>query len=151
MKELNFSDYTKAESRKRRHNCDKYYLFSMILDCLELSESAGEKRVHSSDIIKYINTFSTFSLMYCVSSNLINWWIKEMERMELIVIEQEGGGYYLSLTEYGQKAYKEQTFHIVSANLLESKRSRNIAYWAFIIAIISACIAIIGIFLNKCP
>lgn len=150
MTELKLRDYLRIESRQRRQNCDKYYLFTMVLDCLTLSEAEGEKRVHSSVIIEYQNMFSTFSLMYKDSVALVNWWIKDMERIGLITIEPEGGGYYLSLTDDGRQAYKEQKYHILSADLLEAKRSRIIAYRAFIIAIISAGIAIAGILLNGC-
>ena len=76
-------------------------------------------------------------------------WVDDMARIGIIELEKPKTFREISLTEYGIETYKKQLFHSMSASLYEAKYSRELAFIAIVVAVISMFGTIVTLFLNS--
>ena len=138
--------YDIKTSRKRiiEENASKYLFFAWTLnrlkefllcqDAIRINEGYITKSIHKTELLKGIKE----------SNKLIDKWLVDMEFIGLIKIEHitNIGQTVIYLTEKGLEEYKNQTYHVLAANLLEAQESRRLSKIAIIIAIISIFVAI---------
>ena len=80
---------------------------------------------------------------------LVDKWLVDMEFIGLIRGEYDPqiDQHLIYITEKGIEEYKNQTYHVLAANLLEAQESRRLSIIAIVIAIIAVVVAIgVGIF-----
>lgn len=123
----------------------KYYIFTTVLDYLLVNQwLCGLDAVSVSSVKEWLSKRGTWGYMWGVSAAQADLWLHELVWLKMISLNEEKQE--LSLTPIGYEACQDQRFHSVYASLLEAKRSRQIAIFAFIVAFITAIITIIGLF-----
>lgn len=140
--------YSGREDRIRKKNCDKYFFISTILDFMTLAKENGYLKINKNDVEAIVKSWGTYSLNVTVPIKRIHKWVDDMVRMGLIKLEKPKTFREISLTEYGEDAYKKQLFHSMSATMYEAKCSRELAFIAIIIAIASIFVNVITLFCN---
>lgn len=73
-------------------------------------------------------------------------WVDDMARMGIIELEKPKTFREISLTEYGIETYKKQLFHYMSASQYEAEYSRELAFIAIVVAVISMFGTIVTLF-----
>ncbi len=139
--------YSGRERNIRSNNCDKYFFISIILDFMMLARDNGNHKINKNDVEAIVNSWGTYSLNMKVPVNRIHMWVDDdMERMGIIELEKPKTFREISLTEYGIETYKKQLFHFMSASLYEAKYSRELAFIAIVVAVISMFGTIVTLF-----
>lgn len=141
-----YRTYNIKTSRKEllEENASKYLFFAWTLNRLkEFLLCHDAKRINEGYITKSI--YKT-TLLEGVKEpdNLIEKWLLDMELIGLIKIEHDPAikQTLIYLTKKGLDEYKNQTYHVLAANLLEAQESRRLSKTAIIIAIVSILISI---------
>ena len=125
---------------------DKYMFMCLVLEELVFRKYYEcEEDVSIAFLRKRLYKKMSYSLLNRPVM-LLEMWIKDMQIMKLIILSQynNNNGVIISkLTESGEKAYQDQIYHQIYANLLAAKRSR-------ILSVIAICISICSILLTLC-
>lgn len=127
------------------------FLNKYMFICLVLDELAFLKFYEKQDIISSKALYKRIGKMmsYGLQNNpiaLLDIWLADMQFMGLIkiTISKEYDEILIyQLTEDGIRAYQNQTFHQIYANLLAAKRSRVLAMIAIGLSLISLLIPIL--------
>ncbi len=142
--------YNIKTSRKEllEENASKYLFFAWSLnrlkefllchDAVRINEGYITKSIHKTELLKGIKE----------PDNLVNKWLADMEFIGLIRGEYDPriDQHLIYITGKGIEEYKNQTYHVLAANLLEAQESRRLSRIAIIIAVVSVIVAIgIGI------
>lgn len=128
-----------------RQNATKYLFFAWTLDRLvQYQVYKKAERINIAYIDQSI--YDTGLLKKCKKSKEdVNRWLQDMILMGLIriepnkVIDQE----LVYITDKGIEAYKQQTYHVIAAHLMEANASRKLAKWAVALAVLSIIITIV--------
>ena len=125
-------------------NASKYLFFAWTLnrlkefllchDAIRVNEGYITKSIYKTTLLKGLKE----------SDKLIEKWLLDMKLIGLIKIEHAPAikQTLIYLTEKGLDEYKNQTYHVLAANLLEAQESRRLSKIAIIIAIVSILVAI---------
>ena len=125
-------------------NASKYLFFAWTLnrlkefllchDAIRVNEGYITKSIYKTTLLKELKE----------SDKLIEKWLLDMKLIGLIKIEHDPAikQTLIYLTEKGLDEYKNQTYHVLAANLLEAQESRRLSKIAIIIAIVSILVAI---------
>lgn len=125
-------------------NASKYLFFAWTLnrlkefllchDAIRVNEGYITKSIYKTTLLKQLKE----------SDKLIEKWLLDMKLIGLIKIEHDPAikQTLIYLTEKGLDEYKNQTYHVLAANLLEAQESRRLSKIAIIIAIVSILVAI---------
>lgn len=128
----------------RAYNIEKYHFLSCILDILIIHLQA-EKR-YSLNQEKIFEHFRIQNLKIKKEKEKFNAAIAQLVSSGMIKIDMEG---IISLTNDGIKAYNNQLFHSIAANLYSAERSDHLSKIAIaaatILTLISICCTIISI------
>ena len=141
-----YRTYKIETSRKSiiEENASKYLFFAWTLnrlkefllchDAIRVNEGYITKSIYKTTLLKGLKE----------SDKLIEKWLLDMELIGLIKIEHDPAieQTLIYLTEKGLDEYKNQTYHVLAANLLEAQESRRLSKIAIIIAIVSILVAI---------
>ncbi len=123
----------------------KYYIFTTVLDYLLANQwFCGLDSVSVSSVKELLYKRGTWGYMWGVSAAQADLWLHELVWLKMISFNEEKQE--LSLTHAGYEACQDQRFHSVYASLLEAKRSRQIAFIALVIAILTAIFTLISLF-----
>ncbi len=141
-----YRTYNIKTSRKEllEENASKYLFFAWTLNRLkEFLLCHDAKRINEGYIKKSINK-TTLLKGLKESDKLIEKWLVDMKFIGLIRIEYDPTikQTLIYLTEKGSMEYKNQTYHVLAANLLEAQECRRLSKIAIIIAILSIFVAI---------
>ncbi len=142
--------YNIKTSRKKllKENASKYLFFAWTLNRLkEFLLCQDAKRVNEGYITKSIHKTELLK-GFKEPDMLVDKWLADMEFIGLIRGEYDSriDQYLIYITEKGIEEYKNQTYHVLAANLLEAQESRRLSRIAIIIAVVSVIVAIgIGI------
>lgn len=141
-----YRTYNIKTSRKelREENASKYLFFAWTLNRLkEFLLCHDAKRINEGYITKSIYK-TTLLEGVKESDKLIEKWLVDMKFIGLIRIEYDPRikQTLIYLTEKGLMEYKNQTYHVLAANLLEAQECRRLSKIAIIIAILSIFVAI---------
>lgn len=138
--------YNIKTSRKEllEENASKYLFFAWTLNRLKefllcqeakrVNEVYITKSIHKTELLKGLNN----------PDKLVDKWLADMEFIGLIkgVYDHQIDQYLIYITEKGIEEYKNQTYHVLAANLLEAQESRRLSIIAIIIAIVAVFVAI---------
>lgn len=141
-----FIYYNIKTSRKRviEENASKYLFFAWTLnrlkeflvceDAVRINEYYITKSIHKTELLKGIKD----------PDKLVDKWLVDMEFIGLIkiVFDPKIRQTLIYITEKGLEEYKNQTYHVLAANLLEAQESRRLSKTAIFIAIVSVLVAI---------
>ena len=142
--------YNIKTSRKEllKENASKYLFFAWTLnrlkefllcqDAKRVNEGYITKSIHKTELLKGLKE----------PDKLVDKWLADMEFIGLIrgVYDPQIKQFLIYITEKGIEEYKNQTYHVLAANLLEAQESRRLSRIAIIIAVVSVIVAIgIGI------
>lgn len=139
--------YNIKTSRKKllEENASKYLFFAWTLnrlkefllceDAVRINEAYITKSIHKTELLKEIKE----------PERLVEKWLVDMEFIGLIKVEPDPriGQVLIYITEKGLEAYKEQTYHVLAANLLEAQESRRLSRIAIYIAVAAIVVAIV--------
>lgn len=129
-----------------RQNASKYLFFAWTLDRLvqyyayhhaeRINIGYIDKSIYKTNLLKHSKE----------SEENVNYWLQEMIFMGLIKLEvnHDIDQELLYITPKGVDAYKNQTFHIIAADLLEANENRRVARLAVIVAVVSIVISLIS-------
>jgi len=134
-------------SRKKmlRNNTSKFLFFAWTLDRLvQYQNYYGAERINIGYIDKSIYKTNLIKESEKPEDS-VNCWLQEMILIGLIKIEvdRERNLELVYITPKGVEAYKSQTYHVISANLLEADETRKLSRIAVGIAILSIIITIV--------
>ena len=138
--------YNIKTSRKEllAENATKYLFFAWTLnrlkefllcqDAIRINERYITKSIHKTELLKGLKE----------PDKLVDKWLADMEFIGLIRSEHNPniGQTLIYITDKGLEEYKNQTYHVLAANLLEAQESRRLSKIAIIIAIASIFVAI---------
>ena len=142
--------YNIKTGRKKllEENASKYLFFAWTLnrlkefllcqDAKRVNEGYITKSIHKTELLKGLKE----------PDKLVDKWLADMEFIGLIrgVYDPQIKQFLIYITEKGIEEYKNQTYHVLAANLLEAQESRRLSRIAIIIAVVSVIVAIgIGI------
>jgi len=142
--------YNIKTSRKEllEENASKYLFFAWSLNRLkEFLLCQDAKRINEGYITKSIHKTELLK-GFKEPDKLVDKWLADMEFIGLIRGEYDPriDQHLIYITEKGIEEYKNQTYHVLAANLLEAQESRRLSRIAIIIAVVSVIVAIgIGI------
>lgn len=141
-----YRTYNIKTSRKEllEENASKYLFFAWTLNRLkEFLLCHDAKRINEGYITKSIHK-TTLLEGVKESDKLIEKWLVDMKFIGLIRIEYDPTIKQTLIypTEKGVEEYKNQTYHVLAANLLEAQECRRLSKNAIIIAILSIFVAI---------
>ena len=126
---------------------DKYMFFCLVLDELTFRKYyEHEEEVSITFLRKRLHKKMSYSLYNNRPVALLELWLTEMQVMKLLSLSRskENNEIIVSkLTEQGELAYQNQTYHQIYANLIAARRSRRLAVTAI-------CISLISIILTLC-
>ena len=126
-------------------NATKYLFFAWTLnrlkefllceDAVRINEGYITKSIHKTELLKDLKE----------PDKLVDKWLADMEFIGLIRSEHNLniGQTLIYITEKGLDEYRNQTYHVLAANLLEAQESRRLARIAIYIAIIAIFVAIL--------
>ena len=130
---------------------NKYMFICLVLDelaFLKFYEHVGV--IPSKTLIQRIYKKMSYNLM-CTPIAMLEIWLVDMQFMKLIsvsVTEQEGDIIINGLTEKGEFAYQNQTYHQIYANMIAAKKGRELAVIAIVLSVISIMGTIAGFIIN---
>ena len=141
-----YRTYKLETSRKSiiEENASKYLFFAWTLnrlkefllchDAIRINDGYITKSIYQTTLLKGLKE----------SDKLVEKSLLDMELIGLIKIEYDTTikQTLIYLTEKGLEEYKNQTYHVLAANLLESQESRRLSKIAIVIAIVSILVAI---------
>ena len=106
----------------------------MCMDAERINEGYITKSIHKTELLKGIKE----------PEKLVDKWLVDMALIGLIRIEHipNIGQTVIYLTEKGLEEYKNQTYHILAANLLEAQESRRLSRVAILVAMTAIVVAI---------
>lgn len=142
--------YNIKTSRKEllEENASKYLFFAWSLNRLkEFLLCQDAKRINEGYITKSIHKTELLK-GFKEPDKLVDKWLADMEFIGLIRGEYDPriDQHLIYITGKGIEEYKNQTYHVLAANLLEAQESRRLSKIAIIIAVVSVIVAIgIGI------
>lgn len=143
-------NYLRKENRNSIRNRVKYYIISGVLDVLVMIKhlDGGNDSPTFGDVIsRFYDLYTNFDIDNNVTVAQIEAVVLlEMKWMNLITIdktESDSKQWKLTITNDGLKAYQDQRYHIISANMYASKNARNLSVTAIIISLVSILISII--------
>ena len=142
--------YNIKTSRKEllKENASKYLFFAWTLNRLkEFLLCQDAKRINEGYITRSIHKTELLK-GFKEPDKLVDKWLADMEFIGLIRGEYDPriDQHLIYITEKGIEEYKNQTYHVLAANLLEAQESRRLSRIAIIIAVVSVIVAIgIGI------
>ena len=136
--------YNIKTSRKEllKENASKYLFFTWTLNRLkEFLLCQDAKRVNEGYITKSIRKTELLK-GFKEPDMLVDKWLADMEFIGLIRGEYDPriDQHLIYITERGIEEYKNQTYHVLAANLLEAQESRRLSK----IAIYTAVCSLIG-------
>ena len=149
-----YRTYNIRTSRKAllEENASKYLFFAWTLnrlkefllckDATRINEGYITKSIHKTELLKGLKE----------ASEKVDRWLVDMEFIGLIKIEfnPQTKQTLISITEKGIEEYKNQTYHVLAANLLEAQESRRLSKIAVTIAVISIIVSILTGCLSCC-
>lgn len=142
-----YRTYNIKTSRKQllTENASKYLFFAWTLNRLKefllcqdaerINEQYITKSIHKTELLKGIKE----------PDRLVDKWLNDMDFIGLIkiVFDPRINQTLIYITEKGLEEYKNQTYHVLAANLLEAEESRKLSRAAIILSIISIAIVIV--------
>ena len=139
--------YNIKTSRKEllEENASKYLFFAWTLNRLkEFLLCDDAKRINEGYITKSIHKTELLK-GHKEPGKLVDKWLADMEFIGLIRGEYDPriDQKLIYITEKGIEEYKNQTYHVLAANLLEIQESRRLSKIAIIIAVVSVFVAIV--------
>ena len=140
---VNF-DLKDGRKELMRRNASKYLFFAWTLDRLvQYQIYYKAERINIGYIDKSI--YDTGLLKKCKESEEdVNRWLQEMILMGLIRLEDnhEIDQELLYILPKGIEAYKNQTYHVIAAQMMEADESRKMAKLAVVLAVLSIAITL---------
>ncbi|MBQ9587654.1 MAG: hypothetical protein IJR26_07345 [Bacteroidales bacterium] len=138
--------YNIKTSRKEllKENASKYLFFAWTLNRLkEFLLCQDAKRINEGYITKSIHKTELLK-GFKEPDKLVDKWLADMEFIGLIRGEYDPriDQHLIYITEKGIEEYKNQTYNVLAANLLEAQESRRLSRIAIIIAVVSVIVAI---------
>lgn len=127
------------------NNTSKFLFFAWTLDRLvQYQTHYGAERINMGYIDKCFYKSNLIKESEKPEDS-VNLWLQEMILIGLIKIEvdQERNLELVYITPKGVEAYKTQTYHVISANLLEAEETRKLSRIALGVAILSIIITIV--------
>lgn len=138
--------YNIKTSRKKllKENASKYLFFAWTLNRLKefllcqdaerVNEWYITKSIHKTELLKGFKD----------PDKLVDKWLADMEFIGLIRGEYDSRieQHLIYITEKGIEEYKNQTYHVLAANLLEAQESRRLSIITIVIAFIAVVVAI---------
>lgn len=141
---VNF-DLKTGRKELMRRNALKYLFFAWTLDRLvQYQIYYKAERINIGYIDKSI--YDTGLLKKCKESEEdVNRWLQEMILMGLVRLEDnhEIDQELLYILPKGIEAYKNQTYHVIAAQMMEADESRKMAKLAVVLAVLSIIITIV--------
>lgn len=141
---VNF-DLKSGRKELMRRDASKYLFFAWTLDRLvQYKAYKNAERINIEYIDKSI--YDTGLLKKCKESEEdVNRWLQEMIFMGLVRLEDnhEIDQELLYILPKGIEAYKNQTYHVIAAQMMEADESRKMAKWAVVLAVLSIIITIV--------
>lgn len=130
--------------QRMKMSCDKYLFYTWVLDYLTLNTAYNEAESLELSIIENGAISNDIIKQNKYSYNDISAWLQEMQLIGLIKLTKVYGGKdEISITHEGFIAYKNQTYHVISAQLCEAYYSRKYATRAVYLALTSIIITIV--------
>ena len=117
----------------RKWNLEKYHMYSMILELLVYYKGAEISNYASIDDIKTMFKNQGIPKKNKKFDAKINAALAQLVWMGYITLDKS----CVSITEDGIKAYKEQRFHAIAANLYNAENTKRLSIIAIVIAILS--------------
>lgn len=132
----------------------KYYIIGSFLDILIEFKNFGDSSPSFSQVWqRFQETYQNYDIDWGVGLNVpTRIVLYDMVWMNLITLDKAASeilrtrgkdDFQLSITEDGVKAYKDQRFHVISANLYTAKESSNLSKLALFFALCSIFITIV--------
>lgn len=126
---------------------DKYMFICLVLDELIFRKHfENEDKVSSAFLFQRINNKMTIS-MKNRPILIFDTWLADMKIMKLVkvvpFVEDDRNIIMLEVTEKGEMAYQEQTYHQIYANLLSAKQSRVLSIIAILISVLAVIVTIL--------
>lgn len=150
-------NYIRKEKSNSIRNRVKYYIISGILDVLVMIKhlDGGKDSPTFGEVMsRFYDLYTNFDIDNRVTVAQIEVEVLlEMEWMNLVSIdkkESNSNQWKVSITKNGLKAYQDQKFHIISADMYASKSASDLSITAILIAIASIIISLIFGILNQC-
>ena len=108
--------------------------FLLCQDAKRINEGYITKSIHKTELLKGFKE----------PDKLVDKWLADMEFIGLIRGEYDPriDQHLIYITEKGIEEYKNQTYNVLAANLLEAQESRRLSRIAIIIAVVSVIVAI---------
>ena len=148
---VNF-DLKSGRKELMRRNASKYLFFAWTLDRLvQYKIYKNAERINIGYIDKSI--YDTGLLKRGKESEEdVNRWLQEMILMGLIRLEDDHDidQELIDILPKGVEAYKNQTYHVIAAQMMEADESRKMARMAVILAVLSIIITIVFSLLVNC-
>ena len=117
----------------RKWNLEKYHMYSMILELLVYYKGSEINDCASLDDIKNMFKHQGIPKQDKKFDAKINAALAQLVWVGYITCD----GNYVSLTNDGIQAYKEQRFHTIAANLYNAENTKRLSIIAIIIAVLS--------------
>ena len=131
---------------------DKYMFYCLVLDELAFLKyyKKSNEPISSSALQKRVFGKMSFGLMNTPIAQL-DIWLVDMQFMKLLSISFSRDHSQLiinNLTENGEIAYQNQTYHQIYANLVAAKRSRILTVVTIVLSFISLVVAVISLIMS---
>lgn len=126
---------------------DKYMFICLVLD-----ELIFRKHFENENKVSYAFLFQRIKNKMTISMKnrpilIYDTWILDMKIMKVVkvapLIEDDRTIIMLEITEKGEIAYQEQTYHQIYANLLSAKQSRVLSIIAMVISVLAVIVTIL--------
>lgn len=148
------SKYTKKDQSDIIENRVKYYIISGILDILmEFKQFDNSSPTFSQVWQSFQKKYRNYDIDWGVGLNIPTRIILfDMVWMDLIILNKNSSeilqtrgekDFRLSITEDGIRAYKDQRFHIIAANLYEAKETSKLSKIAIRVSIVALLVSVI--------
>lgn len=126
---------------------DKYMFICLVLDELIFRKHFEyENNVSYTFLYQRIKNKMTISMK---NRPILQYemWIHDMRIMKLVKVTQQtenDRSIMLEITEKGEIAYQEQTYHQIYANLLSAKQSRVLSIIATVLSVLAIFVTILN-------
>lgn len=126
---------------------DKYMFICLVLDELIFRKHFEyENNVSYTFLYQRIKNKMTISMK---NRPILQYemWIHDMRIMRLVKVTQQtenDRNIMLEITEKGEIAYQEQTYHQIYANLLSAKQSRVLSIIAIVLSVLAIFVTILN-------
>lgn len=146
--------YRKKDRADIVDNRVKYYIISGILDILMEFKQFGTPSPYFSQVWqRFLTTYRNYDIDWGTGLNVPTRIILfDMVWMDLIILNKNFSeilqtrgekDFQLSITEDGIKAYKDQRFHIIAANLYTAKETFTLSRIALRVSITAILVSIV--------